>query len=156
MSRRRSFRQALNRAVAERRLLVVPGAYDALSALLIERTGFDTMFIGGFPVAGARYGVPDIGLKGFGDIAAGVRDILAACDVPVLVDIDDGYGDVKNAVHTVQTYERMGASAAVIWPVRKSYRRKPWMPRSGPRWRSGLMLRRSSACAPMRARCSAS
>jgi len=64
MSRRRSFRQALKRAVAERRLLVVPGAYDALSALLIERTGFDTMFIGGFPVAGARYGVPDIGLKG--------------------------------------------------------------------------------------------
>src|SRR5713101_9858717 len=57
MSRRRSFRQALKRAVAERRLLVVPGAYDALSALLIERTGFDTMFVGGFPVAGARYGV---------------------------------------------------------------------------------------------------
>src|SRR6516162_8660676 len=96
MSRRRSFRQALNRAVAERRLLVVPGAYDALSALLIERTGFDTMFIGGFPVAGARYGVPDIGLKGFGDI--------------------------KNAVHTVQTYERMGASAVFLedqaWPKR--------------------------------------
>jgi 2-methylisocitrate lyase-like PEP mutase family enzyme len=43
----------LKRAVAERRLLVVPGAYDALSALLIERTGFDTMFVGGFPVAGA-------------------------------------------------------------------------------------------------------
>ena len=62
MSRRRSFRQALKRAVTERRLLVVPGAYDALSALLIERTGFDTMFVGGFPVAGARYGVPDIGL----------------------------------------------------------------------------------------------
>ena len=69
MTDRPSFRQALNRAVAERRLLVVPGAYDALSALLIERAGFDTMFIGGFPVAGARYGVPDIGLKGFADIA---------------------------------------------------------------------------------------
>jgi len=122
MSRRGGFRQALNRAVAERRLLVVTGAYDALSALLIERTGFDTMFIGGFPVAGARYGVPDIGLKGFADIAAAVRDIIAACDVPVLVDIDDGYGDVKNAVHTVQTYERMGASAVFLedqaWPKR--------------------------------------
>src|SRR6516225_8359545 len=106
-----SFRQALNRAVAERRLLVVPGAYDALSALLIERAGFDTMFIGGFPVAGARYGVPDIGLKGFADIAGAVRDIIAACDLPILVDADDGYGDVKNAVHTVQSYERMGARA---------------------------------------------
>src|SRR3982074_77308 len=118
----RSFRQALKRAVAEKRLLVIPGAYDALSALLIERTGFDCMFVGGFPVAGARYGVPDIGLAGFADIAAAVRDIIAASDVPVLVDIDDGYGDVKNAVHTVQSYERMGASAVFLedqaWPKR--------------------------------------
>jgi 2-methylisocitrate lyase-like PEP mutase family enzyme len=117
-----SFRQALNRAVAEKRLLVIPGGYDALSALLIERAGFDCMFVGGFPVAGARYGVPDIGLAGFSDIAAAVRDIIAAADVPVLVDIDDGYGDVKNAVHTVQTYERMGASAVFLedqaWPKR--------------------------------------
>jgi 2-methylisocitrate lyase-like PEP mutase family enzyme len=117
-----SFRQALKRAVAEKRLLVIPGAYDALSALLIERTGFDCMFVGGFPVAGARYGVPDIGIAGFSDIAAAVRDIIAAADVPVLVDIDDGYGDVKNAVHTVQTYERMGASAVFLedqaWPKR--------------------------------------
>ena len=122
MPSRPSFRQALNRAVAERRLLVIPGAYDALSALLIERTGFDCMFVGGFPVAGARYGVPDIGLAGFADIAAAVRDIIAACEVPVLVDIDDGYGDVKNAVHTVQAYERMGASAVFLedqaWPKR--------------------------------------
>ena len=90
--------------------------------LLIERAGFDCMFVGGFPVAGARYGVPDIGLAGFSDIAAAVRDIIAAADVPVLVDIDDGYGDVKNAVHTVQTYERMGASAVFLedqaWPKR--------------------------------------
>ena len=66
--------------------------------------------------------MPDIGLKGFADIAAAIRDILAACDVPVLVDIDDGYGDVKNAVHTVQSYERMGASAVFLedqaWPKR--------------------------------------
>jgi 2,3-dimethylmalate lyase len=122
MKNQRSFRQALDRAVAEKRLLVIPGAYDALSALLVERAGFDCMFIGGFPVAGARYGVPDIGLAGFADIAAAVRDIIAATEVPVLVDIDDGYGDVKNAVHTVQAYERMGASAVFLedqaWPKR--------------------------------------
>ena len=135
MNPRPSFRQALDRAVAEQRLLVIPGAYDALSALLIERTGFDTMFVGGFPVAGARYGAPDIGLKGFSDIAIAVRDIIAACGVPVLVDIDDGYGDVKNAVHTVQSYERMGASVVFLedqawpkrcghWPARRWCRRK--------------------------------
>ena len=122
MKNQGSFRQALDRAVAEKRLLIIPGAYDALSALLIERAGFDCMFVGGFPVAGARYGVPDIGLAGFTDIASAVRDLIAATEVPVLVDIDDGYGDVKNAVHTVQTYERMGASAVFLedqaWPKR--------------------------------------
>ena len=89
---------------------------------LIQSIGFETYFIGGFPVTGARYGVPDIGLKGFGEIAAAVRDIMAACDLPVFVDGDDGYGDVKNVVHTVQTYERMGVSAILIedqqWPKR--------------------------------------
>ncbi|MGB8284936.1 MAG: isocitrate lyase/PEP mutase family protein, partial [Pseudolabrys sp.] len=115
-----SFRQIINRAVKEKRLLVVPGAHDALSARLIQKIGFETYFIGGFPAVGSRYGVPDIGLKGFGEISAAVRDIMAACDLPVFVDGDDGYGDVKNVVHTVQSYERMGVSAILIedqqWP----------------------------------------
>jgi 2,3-dimethylmalate lyase len=117
-----SFRQIINKAVKERRLLVVPGAHDALSARLIQKIGFETYFIGGFPAVGSRYGVPDIGLKGFGEISAAVRDIMAACDLPVFVDGDDGYGDVKNVVHTVQSYERMGVSAILIedqqWPKR--------------------------------------
>jgi 2-methylisocitrate lyase-like PEP mutase family enzyme len=117
-----SFRQIIDRAVKDKRILVVPGAHDALSARLIQRIGFETYFIGGFPTVGARYGVPDLGLKGFGEIAAAVRDIMAACDLPVFVDGDDGYGDVKNVVHTVNTYERMGVSAILIedqlWPKR--------------------------------------
>ena len=79
-----SFRQIINRAVTEKRILVVRGAHDALSARLIEKIGFETYFIGGFPVVGSRYGVPDIGLKGFGEISAAVRDILAACRLPRL------------------------------------------------------------------------
>src|SRR5499427_1235166 len=117
-----SFRQIITKAAKDRRILVVPGAHDALSARLIERIGFEAYFIGGFPAVGARYGVPDIGLKGFGEISACVRDIMAACDLPVFVDGDDGYGDVKNVVHTVQSYERMGVSAILIedqqWPKR--------------------------------------
>jgi 2-methylisocitrate lyase-like PEP mutase family enzyme len=117
-----SFRKVIDKAVAEKRLLVVPGAYDALSARLIQKIGFETYFIGGFPAVGSRYGVPDIGLKGFGEISACVRDIMSACDLPVFVDGDDGYGDVKNVVHTVQSYERMGVSAILIedqqWPKR--------------------------------------
>jgi 2,3-dimethylmalate lyase len=117
-----SFRRIIDKAVAEKRFLVVPGAHDALSARLISKIGFECYFIGGFPAVGARYGVPDIGLKGFGEISAAVRDIMSACDLPVFVDGDDGYGDVKNVVHTVRSYERMGVSAILIedqqWPKR--------------------------------------
>ena len=97
--------------VASERPLVLPGAHDALSALLIRQAGFKAYFIGGFPVVGVRYGLPDIGLATLGEISAAVRDILAVSDLPVLVDVDNGYGDVKNVVHAVHTYERMGVQA---------------------------------------------
>jgi 2,3-dimethylmalate lyase len=112
------FRSALK---AEQPLILF-GAYDALSARLIERAGCAACFVSGFSIVGSRFGVPDLGLRAFGDISAAVRDILQATSLPALIDIDDGYGDVKNAVHTVQSYERMGASALMIedqtWPKR--------------------------------------
>jgi 2-methylisocitrate lyase-like PEP mutase family enzyme len=115
---RRSFRSLL----AAEGPLILPGAHDALAARLIQRAGFEGFFIGGFGAIGARYGVPDVGLKALGDLSQAVRDIMAACDLPVLVDADDGYGDVKNVVHTVHTYERMGVGALFLedqrWPKR--------------------------------------
>jgi 2-methylisocitrate lyase-like PEP mutase family enzyme len=118
MMTRKSFRELL----APDGPLILPGAHDALAARLIARAGFEGFFIGGFGVVGARYGVPDVGLKALGDISPAVRDILGACDLPVLVDADDGYGDVKNVVHTVHTYEQMGVGALFLedqrWPKR--------------------------------------
>ena len=96
------------------RPFVLPGAYDALSAKLIERAGFDAFVIGGFPLVGARYGLPDIGLVGLGEMAEGMRDIVSAVDIPALIDGDHGYGDVKNVVRTMQTYEAMGAGAILL------------------------------------------
>jgi 2,3-dimethylmalate lyase len=103
----KTFRQL----VASERPLVLPGAHDAISARLIEREGFKAYFIGGFPLVGARYGVPDIGLLALGEIGSGIRDIMSACDLPVLVDCDNGYGDVKTVVHAINFYERLGAQA---------------------------------------------
>ena len=96
------------------RPFVLPGAYDALSAKLIEQAGFDAFVIGGFPLVGARYGLPDIGLVGLGEMAEGMRDIVSAVDIPALIDGDHGYGDVKNVVRTMQTYESMGAGAILL------------------------------------------
>jgi 2-methylisocitrate lyase-like PEP mutase family enzyme len=107
---RKTWRQLL----AQEKPLLLPVAHDALSAKLIERAGFTAYSIGGFPLVGSRHALPDIGLVGLGEMSAGMRDIIAASRLPVLVDADDGYGDVKNVVHTIRTYERMGASAIFI------------------------------------------
>ena len=102
---------AFRQLVASERPLVLPGAHDAISARLIKRARFKAYFIGGFPLVGARFGVPDIGLLGLGEIGSGVRDIMSASDLPVLVDCDNGYGDVKTVVHVINFYERLGAQA---------------------------------------------
>ena len=96
------------------RPLLLPCAHDALSARLIERAGFAAYSIGGYALVGSRYGIPDIGLAAYGEISAGIRDIMAATDLPVLVDCDTGYGDVKNVTHTVQGYEAMGVAAVFL------------------------------------------
>lgn len=94
--------------------LLLPCAHDGLSARLIEAAGFTAYSIGGFPLVGARYGLPDIGLAGLTDMANGVRDIVAASGLPVLVDADDGYGDAKNVARTVRLYESLGVAALFI------------------------------------------
>jgi len=100
--------------VKSERPLILAGAFDALSARLIKRAGFKAYFTGGFPTIGARWGLPDIGLVALGEISSAVADIMAACDLPVMVDGDNGYGDVKNAVHTLHSYERLGVSAIMF------------------------------------------
>ncbi len=107
-------RPTIRQLVRTEKPLVLPGAHDALSALLIKRAGFKGFFIGGFQTAGARYGLPDIGLAQLGEFAAAIRDMVGACDLPVLVDADNGYGDVKNCVHLLNTYERLGVQALFI------------------------------------------
>jgi 2-methylisocitrate lyase-like PEP mutase family enzyme len=94
--------------------LMLPVAHDALSARMIERAGFAAGAIGGFGVIGCRTGLPDLGLASFGEISAAVRDISGATNLSLIVDADDGYGDVKNVVRTVRTYEEMGISTIVL------------------------------------------
>src|SRR5207237_2226268 len=94
--------------------LLLPAAHDPLTARLIEQAGFPAYQVGGFAVDGARYGYPDIDLMHFGEKSAAVRDILSVCGLPVLVDADDGYGDMKNVTRTVQCYEAMGVSAIFL------------------------------------------
>src|SRR5262245_28283796 len=62
----------------------------------------------------ARYALPDLGLAGFAEMLAGIRDIIEATKLPCLVDADDGYGDVKSVIRTIQGYESAGVSGALL------------------------------------------
>src|SRR5437763_9606874 len=90
--------------------LLLPAAH-ALTARLIERAGFKAYQVGGFALDGTHYGVPDIDLTHFGEKAPVIQQTIGASALPVLVDADDGYGDVKNVTRTVGGYEAMGVSA---------------------------------------------
>jgi methylisocitrate lyase len=94
--------------------LQLPAACDALTAKLIRDAGFPAYQVGGFALDGARFGYPDMDLSRLGEKSEAVREIVRACDLPVLVDADDGYGDAKNVTHTVHVYEKMGVSALFI------------------------------------------
>jgi 2-methylisocitrate lyase-like PEP mutase family enzyme len=109
-----SKRPAWKSLLSTRHPLLLPAAHDALTAKLIARAGFRAFQVGGFALNGARHGIPDLDLTHLGEERAGARDILEVATLPVMIDADDGYGDVKNVTRTVRTYEAMGASAIFI------------------------------------------
>lgn len=102
--------------------VVAPGAYDALSALLIQRAGFRAIYLGGSAVSYTQLARPDVGLVGYADVVARLRIIRDRVDLPVIVDADTGYGGVVSVQHAVQGFERAGAAAVQLedqaWPKR--------------------------------------
>ncbi|TWF79329.1 2,3-dimethylmalate lyase [Pseudonocardia hierapolitana] len=90
--------------------VVAPGAYDALSARLVEQAGFDVVYMTGFGTTASLLGRPDVGLLGGAEMVDNARRIVAAVDVPVIADADTGYGNAINVVRTVQSYEQAGVA----------------------------------------------
>lgn len=92
-------------------LVVAPGCYDALSALLIERAGFEAAYVSGASIAYTRLGRPDIGLVSLGELADIVAAIHERVNIPLIVDIDTGFGNALNVQRTVRQMVQVGASA---------------------------------------------
>ena len=90
--------------------LVAPGAYDALSARLIEQAGFAAVYMTGFGTTASLIGRPDVGLLSGAEMVDNARRIVSAVDVPVIADADTGYGNAINVVRTVQLYEQAGVA----------------------------------------------
>jgi carboxyvinyl-carboxyphosphonate phosphorylmutase len=109
-SRRRRFRELLRGP----RVLIAPGAYDGLSARLVEQAGFDVCYMTGSGVANSQLGEPDLGLTTMSEMAAQASKMCAAMALPLIADADTGYGGPLNVRRTVQEYERAGVAALHI------------------------------------------
>ena len=92
-------------------LVKAPGVYDGLTALLVEQAGFEAAFVSGAGIAFARYGSPDMGLVTATEVAATVAAMRERVVLPLLVDMDTGFGNALNVQRTVREFERAGASA---------------------------------------------
>ena len=104
----------LRALLAKPGIRVMPCCFDALSARLIERAGFELTFMSGFAVSAARAGLPDTGLLSYGEIIDVGQAITAAISLPVIGDGDTGYGNAVNVKRTVRGFARAGFACVMI------------------------------------------
>ncbi|HEX3175276.1 MAG TPA: isocitrate lyase/PEP mutase family protein [Methylomirabilota bacterium] len=110
MTVRATLRQLVNR----RNGVVVPGAYDGISARLVERAGFPAVYMSGYGTSASRLGLPDLGYAGLAEMADHARNLAAAVAIPLIADADTGYGNALSVRRTVQAYEAAGVAALHI------------------------------------------
>lgn len=101
--------RALRELANARRGVLVPGAFNALSARVIADLGFEAIYITGAGVTNMHIGLPDMGFMGLAEISDQTARIRDAVEVPLLVDADTGFGNAVNVRHTIRTLERAGA-----------------------------------------------
>lgn len=104
-------RKRLRKLVEAEEILILPGAYDALSAKLVQAAGFRAVYLTGYGQSASKLGEPDVGLMCMSEMAERTRDIAMAVDIPVACDADTGFGGPVNVIRTVREYERAGAAA---------------------------------------------
>jgi 2-methylisocitrate lyase-like PEP mutase family enzyme len=109
-----SVRRTLRALVGRKNGLVVPGAYDGVSARLVERAGFEAVYMTGFGTSASRLGLPDLGYAGLAEMADHARNLAAAVSIPLIADADTGYGNALGVRRTVQAYEAAGVAALHI------------------------------------------
>ena len=101
-------------AIKNNNPLVIPGAINAYSAKLAERSGYDAIYLSGSGVAAASYGLPDLGVTSLEDVLIDAKRITDASELPLLVDIDTGWGDFDAVSNTIVEMEKAGVAAVHI------------------------------------------
>ncbi len=101
----------LKQRLSQGRIVLAPGVYDGLSALLAEQAGAEAVYLSGASIAYTRFGRPDLGLVTMTEVADTLAQITDRIGLPVIVDADNGYGNALNVQRCVRTFERVGAAA---------------------------------------------
>lgn len=109
-----STRKTLRTLVDARRGVIVPGAFNALSARVIEDLGFEAIYVTGAGVTNMNLGLPDQGFMGLAEIAEVTGRIRDAVGLPLIVDADTGFGNALNVRHAIRTLERAGADCVQL------------------------------------------
>ncbi|HSF58993.1 MAG TPA: oxaloacetate decarboxylase [Candidatus Binatia bacterium] len=112
----------IRRHLSENGQLIMPGVFDALSAKIASRAGFEVIFITGYSLSATLLGEPDFGLLTQTEVVSAAERICCVTDTPVIVDADTGYGNAINVIRTVQDLSRAGAAGMFledqVWPKR--------------------------------------
>ena len=104
----------LRQLIEQPGIIVAPGAYDCLTAKIIQQSGFPAVYMTGAGTSVARYGFPDLALASMTEMISNAADITASVSVPVIADADTGYGGLLNVGRTVRKYEQSGVAAIHI------------------------------------------
>ena len=113
-----NIRELINR----KEILVLPGIYDALTAKIAQKAGFQALLMGGFSISAIRLGQPDVGYLTMSEMVSQIKIISDAAPIPLIADGDTGYGNPLNVIRTVRDYEKAGAAGIILedqqWPKR--------------------------------------
>lgn len=106
--------KVLRTILSKEKTIIVPGAYDAFSAKILEQEGFEVIYMTGSGVTASLIGMPDVGLLTMTEMVNQARNIVNATDLPLICDADNGYGNPINVIRTVKEYERAGVAGIHI------------------------------------------
>ena len=104
----------LRNSLGKINILVVPGVYDAVGAIMAERAGFEALYLSGASIAYTKLGSPDIGLITLNELESVVGNVCERSALPIIVDADTGFGNALNVQRTIKLLERAGAAAIQI------------------------------------------
>src|SRR4051812_40573956 len=114
MTKAENSRKNLRSMLESGKTIVVPGAYDPISAMLVQRAGFQAVYIGSYATAAAGFGMPDVGLVTMDEMAAYAKTIVDAVDIPVIGDGENGWNNAASIWRTIRSFEQAGVCGVHI------------------------------------------